>query len=192
MKEMKAPRKRNAAATRERILHCAQEAFHDNGYEGATTREIAARADVNLALIKRYFGSKLGLFEEAVLPYLSLQWALDTPVGDLGERLAEFFVRTEPKERFDAFVVLMKSASSPEAGPLIIEALERQALIPLAEALEGEDAEARAILIATQLAGLVVLFRALRRPPRSDAEREAIRVRLSAYLHELTVGDASS
>ena len=100
MNESKAPRRRDAAATAERILRAAQEVFHDKGYEGATTREIADRAGVNLALIKRYYGSKLGLFERAVLPFLTLEAFLDNPVDDLGERLADHYVRTEPMDRF--------------------------------------------------------------------------------------------
>ena len=148
----------------------------------------SARLPIAPALINRYFGSKLGLFEKAVLPFLSLHWILDTPVDDLGERLADHYVRIEPMERFDPFVVLFKSVSSPHARPLIVEALERQAVAPLAELLEGEDAEARALLIATQLAGLILQFRALRRPPRNEAEREAIRVRLSTYLSTLVAG----
>jgi len=182
---------RNAAATAERILLSAQEVFHDKGYEGATIRDIADRADVNLALIKRYFGSKLGLFERAVLPFLSLEAFFQAPLDDLGDRLADHYVRTEPIDGFDPMLVLLKSASSPEAGPLLAEAVERQAIAPLADALGGEDAEARAILIATQIAGLILLFRAQRRPPRNDAEREAIRVRLSAYFTELTKGGST-
>ncbi len=188
MKETNAPRRRDAAATAERIRRAAQEAFHDKGYEGATIREIADRAGVNLALIKRYYGSKLGLFEKAVLPFLTLEAFLDKPADDLGERLADHYVRTEPMERFDPILVLLKSVSSPDAGPLLVEAVERQAVMPLAEALGGEDAEARAILIATQIAGLILWFRAMRQSPRSEAERQAIRVRLSAYFRELTQG----
>lgn len=186
MNETKAPRRRDAAATAERILRAAQEVFHDKGYEGATTREIADRAGVNLALIKRYYGSKLGLFERAVLPFLTLEAFLDKPVDDLGERLADHYVRTEPMDRFDPILVLLKSISSPDAGPLLVEAVERQAVTPLAEVLGGEDASARAILIATQIAGLILRFRAMRQSPRSEAERQAIRVRLSAYFRELT------
>lgn len=191
MTETKERRQRNAAATAERILRSAQEVFHDKGYEGATVREIADRAGVNLALINRYFGSKLGLFEKAVLPFLSLEAFFEAPADALGERLADHYVRTEPMDGFDPMLVLLKSASSPEAGPLLAEAVERQAIAPLAEALEGENAEARAILIATQIAGLILRFRAMRQPPRSEAEREAIRIRLATYFNGL-IADRSS
>lgn len=186
---MEAQQKRNAEATADRILHCAQEVFHERGFDGATTREIADRAGVNLALITRYFGSKLGLFEKAVLPYLSLERFLDEPVDTLAERLANNYVHARPMERFDPFVVLLRSVSSPEAGPLLVEALERQAVIPLARALGGEHAEARATLIATQLAGLILRFRILKRQPTSEEEREAIRVKLTAYLSDLVAAD---
>jgi len=179
------PRKRDAQATADRIRHCAQAVFHEKGYDAATTREIANRAGVNIALIKRYYGSKLGLFKAAVLPYLSIERFFTLPTDQLADAMADNYVHTEPMPDFDAFVVLLRSVSSPEAGPLMIEALEAQALVPLTKLLEGPDASARAILIATQLAGLILLFRIFQRTPKSEAEREAIRVRLRAYLTSL-------
>ena len=52
--------------TRERILAAALESFAENGFEGSTTRAIAARAGVNLGLIKYYFDSKARLWRAAV------------------------------------------------------------------------------------------------------------------------------
>ena len=185
MKARNATRRRDAEATADRILSAAQQVFHERGYDGATTREIADRAGVNLALIKRYFGSKLGLFERAVLPYLSLERFLDLPAEELGDALARTYANTEAMAGFDPFVVLLRSISSPEAGPLLVQALERQALLPLTDALEGEDAPARATLITSHLAGLILQFRILRMSPRTEREREAIRARLAAYLNSL-------
>jgi AcrR family transcriptional regulator len=54
-------------ATRGRIVSAASEAFRAEGYNGASTRGIAAAAGVNPSLIFRYFGSKAGLYEVAVL-----------------------------------------------------------------------------------------------------------------------------
>ena len=54
------------ASTRERILEAALHAFSELGYDGATTREIARRAGVNLGLIKYYFDGKERLWREAV------------------------------------------------------------------------------------------------------------------------------
>jgi AcrR family transcriptional regulator len=51
---------------RERILGAALETFSQAGFDGTTTRELAARAGVNLGLIKYYFGSKEKLWKAAV------------------------------------------------------------------------------------------------------------------------------
>lgn len=48
--------------TRRRILETALEIFATEGYEGASTRQLAEHADVNLPAIQYYFGSKEGLF----------------------------------------------------------------------------------------------------------------------------------
>ena len=53
-------------ATRARILEAALEVFAERGFEGARTREIAARAGTNLGLIKYYFDSKEKLWRAAV------------------------------------------------------------------------------------------------------------------------------
>ena len=64
--------------TRERILATALELFSQAGFDGATTRELAARAGVNLGLIKYYFGTKERLWRDAV----------DRAAGELQEALA--------------------------------------------------------------------------------------------------------
>ncbi len=52
--------------SRERILAAALEAFSERGFDGATTRDIAQRADVNLGLIQYYFEGKENLWHAAV------------------------------------------------------------------------------------------------------------------------------
>jgi AcrR family transcriptional regulator len=64
----KAPRRRpeEDGSTRERLLDVALQAFAELGYDGASTRAIAARAGVNQGLIPYYFGTKETLWREAV------------------------------------------------------------------------------------------------------------------------------
>ncbi|MBT2228405.1 TetR/AcrR family transcriptional regulator [Nonomuraea sp. NEAU-A123] len=59
-------RRRDAAATREALLQAARDRFMRLGYDRTTLRDVAADAGVNLALIKRYFDSKEGLFKAAL------------------------------------------------------------------------------------------------------------------------------
>jgi AcrR family transcriptional regulator len=52
---------RSADATRERLVDAALDAFGLNGFDGASTRDIARRAGANLAAIPYHFGGKEGL-----------------------------------------------------------------------------------------------------------------------------------
>jgi AcrR family transcriptional regulator len=49
--------------TRQRILDAAVQLFSERGYDGATTRAIAALAGVNEVTLFRHFGSKKSLFQ---------------------------------------------------------------------------------------------------------------------------------
>jgi AcrR family transcriptional regulator len=51
---------------KEHILQVAEALFSENGFEGTSIRDIATAADVNVAMISYYFGSKEKLFGEMV------------------------------------------------------------------------------------------------------------------------------
>ena len=51
---------------REHILIAAEELFAEKGFDGASVRDIAQQAGVNLAMISYYFGSKEKLLESLV------------------------------------------------------------------------------------------------------------------------------
>jgi AcrR family transcriptional regulator len=73
----------SGADTRELIVRAALQAFSEQGFDGATTREIAARAGVNHGLIPYYFGSKPKLWRAAVdLAFAELQQALGAVLED--------------------------------------------------------------------------------------------------------------
>jgi len=58
--------------TRWRLLQAATEVFAESGYRAATTREIAQRAEVNLAAIHYHFGDKAALYRAVFqLPFLN-------------------------------------------------------------------------------------------------------------------------
>jgi AcrR family transcriptional regulator len=46
----------------EHIMNAAIELFAEKGFEGSSIRDLAARADVNVAMVNYYFGSKDKLF----------------------------------------------------------------------------------------------------------------------------------
>ncbi|MGI9590287.1 MAG: TetR/AcrR family transcriptional regulator [Myxococcota bacterium] len=142
-------------ATRERILQAALEAFSERGFDGATTRDIAARAGVNLGLIKYYFGSKLKLWRAAVdAAFETLRRALaggldEGPVLDQRERTANLirryvrFVAAHPE-----FVRLMHEEGK-RGGPRMRWLVDRH-VRPIYESLTTifGDAQARGLLPA--------------------------------------------
>jgi AcrR family transcriptional regulator len=56
------PRDGDPAETRRGILRAAEESFASAGFVGATTRQVAARAGVNVATLHYHFGSKEKLY----------------------------------------------------------------------------------------------------------------------------------
>ena len=69
--------------TRDRILDAALAAFTELGFDGAPTREIAARAGVPLGLLQYHFGGKEKLWRAAVdLAFSRLHEGLDGLLAD--------------------------------------------------------------------------------------------------------------
>jgi len=68
--------------TRERILAAALATFSERGFDGASTRQIAARAGVNLGLLQYHFGSKQDLWRAAVeRAFAELRGGLEEVLG---------------------------------------------------------------------------------------------------------------
>lgn len=56
-----------SADKKEHIISTAIELFAERGFEGTSIRDLAAKADVNIAMVNYYFGSKDKLFEAMVV-----------------------------------------------------------------------------------------------------------------------------
>ncbi|AXG77440.1 TetR/AcrR family transcriptional regulator [Streptomyces paludis] len=150
--ETGAPRRRDAAATRQALLEAAHSRFIRLGYERTTLRDVAGDVGVNLALIKRYFDSKEGLFKaaltstprflgregdfpegrEALAGALSRQLSADA-WPEFGEHPVLMLLRPSGDEQTDAlrrraledFSRRVREASSSPAGPAGEEDTER-------------------------------------------------------------------
>lgn len=57
----KSPKLKDRKASEDKLLKAAELIFAKHGFQGATTRMIAEKANVNLSLINRYFDGKYGL-----------------------------------------------------------------------------------------------------------------------------------
>ena len=179
------PRRRDAAATRAAILEAAKAQFAQAGYDNAPLRDIAAAAGVDVALVKRYFGGKEGLFTEAlkesIRPRLA-EWDRSTFPREIATMMA-----CDPAaddERMHSFQFLLRAATSPTTAPLLNLAVQARFLAPIRDWLGGADAEARARVLAATFIGFLV-ERLIRGEPLAGREREVFIERATAVFEQL-------
>jgi AcrR family transcriptional regulator len=172
--------RRDAATTRAAILAAARRHFAARGYEHAGVREIAAGAGVTAALVNRYFGSKEQLFREALEDAFVIPSLLPARRAELGETLAGYSAHTaDPRRReVDPVQLIVRSMNSPTAGPILRDQLDRLSIGPLAAWLGGDDAQVRAALVVSCMAGLAMM----RKLVGSHAFQAASEDRLAAIL----------
>jgi AcrR family transcriptional regulator len=103
------PRQRDATLTREAILKAAQALFACKGYDAASTREISALAGSDPVLIRRYFGSKRGLFREALDQSFDMEPVLGGERDRIGERVSRSFARPEGLPLSLSMIILSSS-----------------------------------------------------------------------------------
>ena len=106
--------------TRDLLQKHARMLFWSKGYSNVSVREVAKAAGVDVALIARYFGSKLGLFE-ATLETLN---KIDADDFSSVDRLVDAFVdlfANAPKEGTDASPIsmILLNANDSEVGPIV-------------------------------------------------------------------------
>lgn len=138
-----APRRRDAERTKAAILRAAQQAFSQRGYSQAGIRHIAALAGVDSALVQRYFGSKAGLFEAALIDAVPQFEGMDLAHEGFGARVAARYLESAMDLRAQAMIVL--AVSDPKARAIAVKVMEEHAIRPLAEWLGPPNARARAI-----------------------------------------------
>jgi AcrR family transcriptional regulator len=175
-----ARRKRDAAATRAAILESAIGAFARHGFDGAGVREIAQGAGVTAMLVNRYFGSKEQLFAEAVDAAFAPATIVEDAPGSLSEGMADALVQrtAADADALGPFLIMLRSASSPAAAAIVREGIERHVGARLAGRLDGADAQLRAELLLSMIAGTWLLRRVL----VTDALAEADPARLGELL----------
>ena len=163
---------RRSDATKEAILAAARERFSVDGYERATIRAIAADANIDPAMVMRYFGNKEKLFAAAAEFDLRLPDVTSIPRSEVGRRLA-----THVLDRWDGDETLMAllraSVTNPAAVDRMREIFATQ-LGPAVLAIAPDDPATRAGLIASQVLGLALTRYVLRLPPVTAMDRDTV------------------
>lgn len=145
--------KRDANATRERILDAATRLFGEQGYLATGIRDIAEAADVSLPLLSRYFGSKSGLFEAALRKALASGAFMEVSRAEFGRNLARLIIGADLAEVPMAIAVL--AAADPEAREIATRVVEEQVVQPLCAWIGDPDGREKAVAIAMLGAGFV-------------------------------------
>ena len=180
-------RGRNADQTRQRILLAARSLFAKGHYESVGTREIAARAGVNVTLINRYFGSKKKLFAAVVESLDELAKTSGTSArGALDKALDSIVLGGKHGNStwVDEFHIILFSALNPEVTDIISAFFDRKRK-ELQERLRGADVTARADIAYVLLAGSALLVSLSRDAEHGKKEREIFRKSLGHVLDQL-------
>lgn len=77
------------------LLYSAFKEFARNGFWGATTRDIAKRADINISSILYYFGGKKGIYTAALSNIVE---TVNSKTGDLAARYDEVVKNPDDSE----------------------------------------------------------------------------------------------
>ena len=178
-------RPRNASATRVTILKAARRAFAQHGYDGVNLRDIAARANCNVALVSRYFGGKEKLFQEAVSEGFNLGDISGTERQDFGQNLAHYILSKRQRGVLEPLQALLRSTSNASASALMQDILETQFVAPLAEWIGGQDAKLRAATIAAIIIGIATTRDILESPSLSNQTIAQVTRTLAPLLQSL-------
>jgi len=159
---------RNAGDTRARILAAARVRFSLDAYENVGTRDIAADAGVDAALVNRYFGGKEKLFDEAIHDAFAIKDHFDgLDMAQFGQVITTLVMDGSEERReakFDALGILLRASGSPATQKRVSARFHAEFVLPLSRLLRGRDAELRAALIASYLIGLATMKHALGSP----------------------------
>ncbi|MFI5838378.1 TetR family transcriptional regulator [Catenuloplanes sp. NPDC051500] len=184
--------------TREAILGAARSVFADRGFDKASIRAIASVADVDPALVHHYFGTKDQLFlaamEAPIDPAELLPDVLAGGVDGVGERMIRMILGVWDGQAGKAGVALLRSAVTNDwTARLFREFIATQVLRRAMTELEVDPGEAplRSGLVASQIAGLIMMRYVIRLEPIASAPAESIVATMGPTLQRYLTGDLS-
>ncbi|WP_299807723.1 TetR/AcrR family transcriptional regulator [uncultured Shewanella sp.] len=146
------------------LIRAAYRCFTAADYDKVSIRQISELAGVNMAMIRYYFGNKLGLFEAMVTEHIhpihqrakALQQSHGKPtVADI---VSEFYQTMIPNPEFPRFLFqLMSSDHSSEAKAVIYKLFEPIAdLTPMPKQLLEESGELDPQMLKMSLLSLMI------------------------------------
>ncbi len=166
-------------STAERLLLASKEYFWNFGFSNVSLRQIANEAGVDVALVKRYFGSKRGLFEASVTEK-DFEDLIPENVEDLKAVLLELFqspVSTPSTPSF--FTMLIMNAQDAEVGEFVRQNYRETIEARMVAAL---GSSAKAALVTSAVLGFSIVEKMLRSKGIAERGSKKHRAQLEALL----------
>jgi AcrR family transcriptional regulator len=190
---------RRAGPTESRgdILAAARLLFAERGYDGATIRGIAGRAGVDAALVHHFFGTKEGVFVEAmgfpVQPSTFIAELIASgPREQLGERLVRVFLGLwrDPERRAPVLGLLRSATTNEQAAEMLREFVTSALLGRLADGIGVP--RLRLCAAAAQMMGMVMLRYVIGVEPLASADEEEVVTLLAPTIQGYIDGDGAT
>jgi AcrR family transcriptional regulator len=167
------------------MLVAARRRFLEESYENVGLRDIAGEVGVDVALVSRYFGSKEELFKEVLREGKASKFDIARTAGDLPAFLADIATDIESEEdhvHLARLLIILRSASSPQAAEIVRTCVQDDMLRPFARLLGGDQAERRASLAMALMMGTTIMRSILCVTALEDGDRVAIKERLKGMF----------
>lgn len=115
---------------RSRLLRAAMDCFLADEYHKVTTRQIAAKAQANVSMIRYYFGSKEGLYEEMIRETLApllnvLDGTMLASVEGFGDFLRLYYDTMTAHPEFPRLILKVLALNQGPGRRFILQLLER-------------------------------------------------------------------
>ena len=120
----------NEQPVQQRLIQAALDCFLGDEYHKVTTRQIATAADTSIAMIRYYFGSKEGLYEEMIRQTLQplldvLESSLLSSTGGFADYFSLYYRTMQQNPRFPALILKVLALNQGPGKRFIYQLLER-------------------------------------------------------------------
>ena len=195
--------------TRARIIAAAMRLFGERGYEGASTREIAASAGVNAPALQYYFDNKEGVYLACAEHIVSRVWEHMSEVVERAERtladdadddalieafcaiqakVADMMFRAQSSDNsWRLFMAREQAGLGPAAGFQIVKERVNQRMYAVTGAIIGRllgrpGSDEETLIRTMALSGQQLYFQVMRRTALSTLNWDVINADRAALL----------
>ena len=187
-------REKKSDRTRMAILAAARDQFARHPYDRASVRAIAAQAQIDPAMVLRYFTNKETLFATVVDIDLHLPDLRTVDSDSRGEVLLRHFLSMwEGDEKQDSLPILLRSAVTHEAAAARLrEVYLHQLREMVATVVPEPEAARRAALLGSQLMGIALTRYVLRLPDMAERDADGLVADIAPTLQRYLTGNLTT